>query len=101
MYFSYCPDDGFELFKTAKEAKKCAEKHLDHFADAAASDGWGEEVGRICWGEVKEVVKQTTTKKARRSSGFDEMWEFALRSVHNVTPVVELPADEDDEDEEL
>jgi len=57
MYFSYCPDAGFEIHDTALEAEKSAQDSLDYFRDNAC-DGWSEEVDGICWGTVSQDTQK-------------------------------------------
>ena len=63
LYFSYCPECGFETHNTLEEAKAAAEERLDFFRDYAA-DGWNEGVGQVCWGEVKEIAVQENRREA-------------------------------------
>lgn len=69
-FFSYCPEDGFELHETAEEAKKRASKQLDLEAFYAADDGWHEDVETICWGHVAEIATQTDREE--RPDDLDE-----------------------------
>lgn len=71
--------DGFDFHDSAEEAKAKAEESLQYFADEAASDGWSDEVERICWGEVKEVVTEVSRKKAPKGSKFDVIIDYKLR----------------------
>jgi len=57
-YFSYDPEEGFELHKTEDEAKKAAECALD-YERGEASEGWADYVDQICWGELKQRVVET------------------------------------------
>ena len=52
-FFSYDPDDGFEVHETEEEAKMCAQKTIDRYRDDA-TDGWSEEVEYVCWGELRQ-----------------------------------------------
>lgn len=63
-FFSYDPDNGFELHDTAEEAKSECEKAFGYCQDEAAGDGWPENVGQVCWGEIKESA--TLTKEMDR-----------------------------------
>lgn len=58
IWFSYCPNCGLESHATEKEASDNANRHLEHYREDAP-DGWSDEVNDVCWGEIKEVVKET------------------------------------------
>lgn len=58
-YFSYDPNsDGLQFHATEDEAKKAAEDILDYERDEA-SEGWGDYIDQICWGELKQRVVMT------------------------------------------
>lgn len=66
MYFSYCPDGGFETHRTELQAKTSAEESLSYFRENAC-DGWSEEVDGICWGKISQdthIVSSMTIKEA-------------------------------------
>ena len=56
-FFMYEPDNGFETYKTAEEAKAAAEEAI-HYYRGDACDGWPEEVDQVCWGEIKQTTIQ-------------------------------------------
>lgn len=56
-FFMYEPDNGFETYKTAEEAKAAAQDAIDYYR-ADAGDGWPEEVEQVCWGEIKQETIQ-------------------------------------------
>lgn len=53
-YFAYSSDNGFSLFATAAEAEKFAQELLDQYREDSYGDGWSEDVGSVCWGELKQ-----------------------------------------------
>lgn len=57
-YFTYDPDDGFELHDTEDKARMEAERILRCYAVAATNEGWDELTGQICWGELKQYTKE-------------------------------------------
>jgi hypothetical protein len=61
QYFSYHPEEGFELHKTAEEAKKAAQEHLEYERDQAY-EGWSDNVDGICWGKLKQRVVETLNR---------------------------------------
>ena len=61
-FFSYDPEDGFQLHATEDEAKERAQIALDNYRDNAIDDnGWGEEVEGVCWGNVRQNVVEINT----------------------------------------
>jgi len=60
-FFSYSPNgSGLGFHSTAEEARAAAESELDQERDLAG-EGWSEEVGQICWGEVRQFAKESQT----------------------------------------
>lgn len=79
-FFCYDPNGrGFDIFKTAEEAKAAAEKALDD-ERAEADEGWNEEVERIYWGEIKGHVVEIERRPAEPGMPFDEIVDYALKS---------------------
>lgn len=69
LYFSYDPEgDGFMFHDTETEARSAAESALQDERDCAP-EGWGENVELICWGEVKQRVKETECRPATEEDG--------------------------------
>ncbi|MFH2660065.1 hypothetical protein ABK774_11795 [Enterobacter hormaechei] len=56
-FFMFDPDNGFETYKTAEEAKAAADEAIDYYRGDAV-DGWPEEVEQVCWGEIKQDAQQ-------------------------------------------
>ena len=61
-WFTYHPDEGFERFETADEAREAAIAWLDAARDAAC-DEWVDNVDEICWGEIKQQVVETVRRQ--------------------------------------
>jgi len=62
LYFSYCPECGFERFSSPRAAQDQAEECLAHFRDEAGDDGWlGEEQG-VCCGKLTHVAEATPAR---------------------------------------
>jgi hypothetical protein len=57
-FFSYDGDgDGYVTHETAEQARQAAVAALQHEAALAIENGgWGERVGEICWGEIRELA---------------------------------------------
>lgn len=53
-YFAYSNDHGFERFSTAEEAEQFAQWLLDQYREDSHDEGWSEDVGSVCWGELKQ-----------------------------------------------
>ena len=56
-FFSYDPEDSFQLHATEDEAKTRAQNAIDLYRDDA-SDGWAEEVDEVCWGELRQSAME-------------------------------------------
>ncbi len=80
MYFSYDPEDGFELHKTRDEAKKRADDSLELYRDEAY-EGWHEQTCELCWGKLIEKAAVTRCEKAPSDSDFDEILDFDLTPI--------------------
>ena len=87
LYFSYDPEgEGLQFHDTETEAKAAAEAALQEERDCAP-EGWGENVEYICWGEVKQIVKETLCRPATAedgmATGIDTYVEYELLDVTN------------------
>ena len=73
-FFSYDPDDGFELHDSEEEAKECAQNAIDLYRDDAA-ERWAEGVERVCWGNVRQNVVEVniapTNKHGEEAQGYN------------------------------
>ena len=56
-YFVYGADNGFETFATAAEAEAVAEDIISQYREDAYEDGWDEDVGSVCWGQISQQAK--------------------------------------------
>lgn len=79
-FFSYDPDVGMEFYATAEEARLRAMENLELHRDEAADDGWSEEIGELCWGEIKQAAIETE-RKSDDSGKFDYLCEWKLCSL--------------------
>lgn len=84
-YFSYCPDEGFELHETAEQAQEAVNNALD-FERGEASEGWADYVDQFCWGELKQRVVETmrrprTDEDTFVSADYDTIVGYALVNV--------------------
>ncbi len=91
-FFVYDPiDSDFIHFKTEAEAKAFCEKRMGEEQVEAAGDGWREEVGGLCWGQIweqAEITKEThkptdrplTEDEEAEFGSFDSMIEYTLVS---------------------
>ena len=55
-YFSYCPEEGFELHATENSAKAAAQNALDCHRDHS-EEGWHDEVSQVSWGKISQIAK--------------------------------------------
>lgn len=76
-YFSYCTEADYQEHSTKEEAIEAAKSSIDDFQERAASDGWPEEVERICWGVVVERAEMCN-KRPSDNSDFDYICDYAL-----------------------
>jgi len=70
-FFSYVPEEGFQLHKTAGEARERAQEALDADRETAGEDGWGENVTDTCWGEVRGRVVEVSRQEQCLKSNCD------------------------------
>jgi hypothetical protein len=59
-FFSYCPENGVELYATAEEAAEATCTDIAYYRDDCQASGeWSDEVDDCYWGEVKERATAT------------------------------------------
>lgn len=82
QFFMFDPDNGFETYPTAEEAKTAAEEAIDYYRGEAA-DGWADEVAQVCWGEIKQESQQVGLRPCEEGDpGSCEMiCDYALEDV--------------------
>ena len=61
-YFAYSPDTEFDTFETAELAEAAALESIQSYRDVAA-EGWDQDVGLVCWGEIKQHAVEFDTGK--------------------------------------
>ncbi|MBA7802553.1 hypothetical protein HV170_13610 [Citrobacter freundii] len=81
-FFMFDPDNGFETYKTAEEAKSAAEEAIDYYR-GDAGDGWPDEVSQVCWGEIKQDAQQVGLRpRNEEDSGNCEMiCDYELKEI--------------------
>lgn len=53
-FFSYCPENGIELYATAEAAAEATRTDIAYYREACQFDGeWSDEVEDCYWGEIK------------------------------------------------
>ena len=90
-FFVYDHMDGIDFYATEAEAKDRCEALLDEERLALDDSGWNENVTDICYGKVLGGVVQTACEKAPEGSGFDEMWDFAVKEYPDPDPAERAP----------
>ena len=65
-WFAYCPDNGFEFFKTKAEAEESAELLIESWLD----DTWADEVEHVFVGQA--VMISTQVDRKDRPEDLDE-----------------------------
>lgn len=58
-FFSYSCENGMLLHDTAAAAKAVAEAELEAYREAAYDDGWSQDTGSTCWGEIRQRAIET------------------------------------------
>jgi hypothetical protein len=61
-FFSYDPCDDLSLHDTADAARAAAQNAIDIYREDA-SEGWAEDVERVCWGAVLEQATEIKIKE--------------------------------------
>lgn len=80
-YFSYCPESGFDTFKTEELAKKAADEAIDWFRDNS-NEGWDEVVANVCWGEIKQDANMVpTNQKVELEGEMVDCYDYKLLSI--------------------
>lgn len=79
-FFVYGYDGQFDTLETAEEAQSEAEAHLDIYRDESP-DGWSEDAGSICWGEIRQSAQIVSRERAPEGSEFDEIIDYGLKDV--------------------
>ena len=89
-FYSYDPEDGFEIHATAEQAQKAATRMMELYRDGAALDGWHEDQEAVCWGELRRIEHAQIISRRPGEPGeeFDEYLEYDLR------PTVDSPVEE-------
>lgn len=78
-YFAYSNDHGFERFSTAEEAEQFAQELLDDYRDDSYDEGWSEDVGSVCWGEVTQRAAEITTGAAPNPANGSFSYDYVLK----------------------
>lgn len=81
-YFGYDPENGFETFHTAEEAKNYAQGSIDDYRGISC-DGWSEEVENVCWGEINQVSVQfgLRPRNEEDSHSLEMTCDYALQDI--------------------
>lgn len=79
-WFSHDPGlDGLVLHDTKEEAEAAAQEYLDANQEIAGSDGWPEETGQICWGQILGGV-DLVSSEPDPSGRFDSIDVYSLET---------------------
>jgi hypothetical protein len=81
QFYSYDPEEGFEIHDTAEQAKAAAQALMAIYQDCASTEGWLEDQEALCWGELKQIenAQVTTRRIGEPGEEFDEYIGYALR----------------------
>lgn len=88
-YFAYCPEAGYETFKTEQEAVDYANESIEHYSELSADYGWDENVNYVSWGEIKQratmcdikTYDQCVKEGLNLSQEFDYHCDYKLKDV--------------------
>ena len=82
LWFTHCPEDGFELYESEEAAQTGAEVILDGYREYASSDGWHDSMEEICWGKLDirqaAVITERTLPPEDYRQDYDEWLEYGL-----------------------
>jgi hypothetical protein len=80
-FYTYDPEDGFEIWATAAQAEEAAKALMDAYRDAAPTDGWHEDQEAVCWGELRQMGHAQIISRRPGEDGeeFDEYVEYDMR----------------------
>lgn len=70
-FFSYVPEEGFQLHETAVAARERAQEALDAERKIALEEGWSDHVTDIGWGEVRGRVVEVSRQEQCLKSNCD------------------------------
>ena len=76
MFFSYDPLDCFQRHETAEEAEAACRYAADEHRDIASDEGWPEEAGDVCWGEIRQRLTETSRRPVDPNNDFVSPIEF-------------------------
>ena len=60
-YFAYYSEDGFSTFATKEEAINFCNRLIERIRADCSGSEWSDFVDSVCWGEIKQTVKEIDT----------------------------------------
>jgi hypothetical protein len=80
-FYTYDPEDGFEIWATAEQAERAAKEIMESYRDAASTDAWHEDQEAVCWGELRQMGHAQIVSRRPGEPGeeFDEYIEYDIR----------------------
>ncbi len=80
QYYTYCSEDGYQVFGTKEEAVAHATAILDEYRDWSG-DGWPETVEQVEWGVMYAMARATEVDRRETPEGpFDYSCDYQLVS---------------------
>lgn len=81
QWYTYCPEEGLEMYSDRKEAQSAAQSIMGSYEVAAHSDGWHEDMESVSWGMLVPVEQAQVVERRTAEPGgeFDEWVKYELR----------------------
>lgn len=81
-YFVYDSNWGFETHDSKEAAIKDAKERLDEQRKWASSEGWDDETGTICWGQIAQQAEERKTgDKIKFDGEMVDCVDYELREI--------------------
>lgn len=92
-FFSNNPDGrGLVFHETDKEAQKQANEALEAYRENASDEGWDDNVGDVCWGEVRQIATASETPAEEGETFNGELIDFYVD--YQLEPPIDLSSTE-------
>jgi hypothetical protein len=91
QWYTYCPEEGVELYGNKEQAKSAAEGIMGSYQKSAHSDGWHEDMESVSWGKLVPFEQAQVIERRQAEPGgmWDEWVEYKLRATRQARPATE------------
>jgi hypothetical protein len=91
QWYTYCPEEGIELYRNKEQAKSAAEGIMGFYQKSAHSDGWHEDMESVSWGKLVPFEQAQVIERRQAEPGgmWDEWVEYKLRATRQARPATE------------